>query len=242
MRSKSMRRARTITAAAVSALLLPAAGAQAATIAPEQQAVTLLDVKRVTTAPSAGSRMLGVVAGDRPITLRRTTLPVLAERLDAEGRSWLKVRLPGRTLTRRRPAPTGWISAVKTRRSMLRWHVVVDVRKRKVLAYRDGRLMRSFGAIVGNPRTPTPRGDFFIEETLRMPAKYQGGPYALATSARSPVYQEFAGGPGQIALHGVNGIGGQMGTAVSHGCIRMTPSGITWLQQYVKPGTPLTIR
>jgi len=242
MCSKSMGRAWTFAAAAVAASLLVAAGAEAAPIAAEQQAVTLLDVKRVSSGPSPGARMLGVVSGDRPITLRRTTLPLLAEQRDSEGRTWLKVRLPGRTLTRRRPAPTGWISAALTRRSTLRWHVVVDVKQRKVLAYRDGRLMRSFGAIVGNPRTPTPRGDHFIEETLRMPAGSAGGPYALATSARSSVYQEFAGGPGQIALHGVSGIGGQMGTAVSHGCIRMTSAGVTWLQQYIQPGTPLTIR
>ena len=37
---------------------------------------------------------------------------------------------------------------------------------------------------------------------MSLDASAAGGPYALATSARSNVLQEFEGGPGQIALHG----------------------------------------
>jgi lipoprotein-anchoring transpeptidase ErfK/SrfK len=55
------------------------------------------------------------------------------------------------------------------------------------------------------------------------------------------VLQEFEGGPGQIALHGLDNIGGQLGTAVSHGCIRMSDNAITWLAARIDPGTPITI-
>ena len=48
-----------------------------------------------------------------------------------------------------------------------------------------------------------------------------GGPYALATSDRSDVFQEFDGGPGQIAIHGMDNLPGALGTASSHGCIRL---------------------
>jgi len=241
---------RSMTHAVVGGLLATLACAQGAgaaarttsSVPAEQQVVTLYDVKRVSSRPAAGARMVGVVSAVRPITLKRTTLPVLEQKQDAEGRRWLKVRLPGRALNRSNPPLSGWISTPFTRRTTVRWHVVVDVDARQVLAYRDGRLMRSFGAIVGKPSTPTPRGKFFVEEALRMPAGKAGGPFALAASARSHVYQQFAGGPGQIALHGVNGIGGQIGSAVSHGCIRMTTAGVTWLAQYIKAGTPLTIR
>ena len=51
-----------------------------------------------------------------------------------------------------------------------------------------------------------------------------GGPFALATSARSYVLQEFEGGPGQIALHGTNDLSGALGSAASHGCIGSAPS------------------
>jgi lipoprotein-anchoring transpeptidase ErfK/SrfK len=68
-----------------------------------------------------------------------------------------------------------------------------------------------------------------------------GGPYALALSARSNVLQEFAGGPGQVAMHGVANLGGTPGTAVSHGCVRLANHDITWLAWRIGPGVPVTI-
>ena len=68
-----------------------------------------------------------------------------------------------------------------------------------------------------------------------------GGPYALALSARSYVLQEFAGGPGQIAVHGVWNVGGTMGTAASHGCVRLDTAAITWLGERIGPGVPVTV-
>ena len=69
-----------------------------------------------------------------------------------------------------------------------------------------------------------------------------GGPYAFALSARSNVLQEFAGGPGQIAIHGVANLGGTPGTAVSHGCVRLSNQHISWLVSRIAPGAPVTIR
>ena len=108
--------------------------------------------------------------------------------------------------------------------------------------YRRGRLARSFTAIVGKPSTPTPYGRFFVEESVRMLPGSAGAPFALALSARSNVLQEFAGGPGQVALHGVGNLGGTMGTAVSHGCVRLTDRSISWLAARIAPGVPVTIR
>ena len=98
---------------------------------------------------------------------------------------------------------------------------VVKTSTRQVRVYHRGRLRRSFSAVIGKPSTPTPHGRFFVEESIAMPPGSAGAPFALATSARSNVLQEFAGGPGQIALHGVANLGGMPGTAVSHGCVRL---------------------
>jgi len=108
--------------------------------------------------------------------------------------------------------------------------------------YRAGRLRRSFSAIVGKPSTPTPHGRFFVEESIRIPPGSAGGPFALALSARSNVLQEFAGGPGQIGIHGVRNLGGTPGTAVSHGCVRLTNRAISWLAARIGPGVPVTVR
>jgi lipoprotein-anchoring transpeptidase ErfK/SrfK len=80
-----------------------------------------------------------------------------------------------------------------------------------------------------------------VEESVRMLAGAPGGPFALALSARSDVLQVFEGGPGQIAMHGVENLGGTLGTAVSHGCVRLSNRSIGWLVTRIPPGAPVTI-
>jgi len=74
-----------------------------------------------------------------------------------------------------------------------------------------------------------------------MPATAAGGPFALALSARSNVLSQFAGGPGQIAIHGRELLGGTLGRAQSHGCVRLASSAISWLAARIGPGVPVTI-
>jgi lipoprotein-anchoring transpeptidase ErfK/SrfK len=152
------------------------------------------------------------------------------------GDAWLRVRLPGRPNSH-----TGWISAKGTRSASTGWRIRVSLSKRRVSVYRDGRGIRSFRAVIGKPSTPTPRGSFFIEEALALSSYEPGAPFALATSARSNALQEFEGGPGQIALHGTQNISGSLGTAVSHGCIRLGTEAIAWLARRIGAGVPLTI-
>ncbi|HLY93976.1 MAG TPA: L,D-transpeptidase [Gaiellaceae bacterium] len=101
--------------------------------------------------------------------------------------------------------------------------------------------MRTARAVVGKPSTPTPLGRFFVEESIALRASDAGAPFALALSARSEVLQEFDGGPGQIALHGLDNVGGTLGTAVSHGCVRLADAMMRWLVTRIGPGTPVTV-
>jgi lipoprotein-anchoring transpeptidase ErfK/SrfK len=232
-----------LSAVAAALLLAPASGqaAQAAGVAPLQDTVTLLGAQTVRTKPSPGGRKVAHVSARRPLTGAHTVLPMLAQIQDDQGRFWFRVRLPGRAIGGAKPPRTGWISAARTMRSTTPWHIVVNVGSRTVLVYRDGRKLRSFSAIVGAPSTPTPRGDYFVEENVKLSAGRAGAPYALALSARSGVFQEFEGGPGQIALHGLNNIGGRLGTAVSHGCVRLSTASVMWLASRMRSGTPVTI-
>lgn len=107
--------------------------------------------------------------------------------------------------------------------------------------YHHGHLSRSFATVVGKASTPTPSGHFFVEEKVIMPVSEPGGPYALALSARSNVLHQFAGGPGEVAIHGRDGLGGTPGQAESHGCVRLLTADITWLTARIVPGTPVTI-
>jgi lipoprotein-anchoring transpeptidase ErfK/SrfK len=110
-----------------------------------------------------------------------------------------------------------------------------------VIVYRSGRVVRTVKAVVGKPSTPTPRGQFFVEEAIQLRATDVGAPFALALSARSEVLQEFDGGPGQIALHGLDNVGGIPGTAVSHGCVRLANAMMRWLVLRIGPGVPVTV-
>lgn len=233
-----------LSAIGASLLLAPAGGqaAQASAVAPVQDTVTLLGAQTVRAKPAANGRKVAGVSAKRPLTGARTVLPMLAQIQDDHGRFWFKVRLPGRALGGPTPPRTGWISASKTMRSTTPWHIVVSIGSRKVTAYRSGKKMRSFAAIVGAPSTPTARGEFFVEENVGLSSGRSGAPFALALSARSSAFQEFEGGPGQIAIHGINNIGGRLGTAVSHGCVRLSTAGVSWLASHMRSGTPVTIR
>ena len=81
-----------------------------------------------------------------------------------------------------------------------------------------------------------------VEETVVMPVSEPGGPYGLALSARSDTLRQFDGGPGQIAIHGRDSLGGTPGLAESHGCMRLSTPNIDWLAGRIGPGTRVRIR
>jgi len=203
----------------------------ASPIRPTQALVTLLASQTARAAPNASSAALRSIEAHRPITGVQTVLPLLGR---ADG--WLNVRLPGRP-----NGSTGWIRSRATAVSVTRWHLVVDTSRRRVLVFRAGNVVKIFRAVIGKPSTPTPTGTFFVEEAVRLSASDVGAPFALALSARSEVLQEFDGGPGQVALHGLSNVGGVLGTAVSHGCVRLDDGAMRWLVGRIGAGVPVTI-
>ncbi len=187
-------------------------------------------------APDTGSTRLETVTPTRPITGEQTALPVLGMATDPQGNVWLDVLLPGRPNSH-----AGWIRGSSATLGATGWALTARTSTRRVTARYDGHVVRTFKAVVGKPSTPTPLGRFFVEESIKLTGQAVGAPYALALSARSNVLQEFAGGPGQIALHGTNNVGGVLGTAASHGCIRLDTRAIVWLADHIPPGTPVRI-
>jgi lipoprotein-anchoring transpeptidase ErfK/SrfK len=212
-------------------------------VAAQQETAALLATHSVYSSPDG--RVVAAVVARRPLTGERTVLPVLAQAIDntvdRSGQLWLEVRLPGRANTGATPPPTGWISGSQTQLASTGWHIVIDLGARRVDIYLDGNQVRSYRAVIGKASTPTPPGEYFVEENVRMQPGAPGAPFALATSDRSQVLHEFEGGPGEIAIHGLENLGGTLGTAESHGCIRIANAAITWLAARITPGTPITI-
>jgi lipoprotein-anchoring transpeptidase ErfK/SrfK len=201
-----------------------------------QPLVILLQDHVARAGASTHARVLEPVAALRPLTQVRTVLPVMGAVKGKDGNRWVHVRLPGRP-----SGHTGWILADQTVRSSTEWRIVVKVSTRRVTVYRDGLVVRAFPAVVPKASTPTPYGQFFVEEALAISPRDPGGPYALAISARSDIFQEFEGGPGQIAIHGTGGLSDPLGSAASHGCIRISPAAITWMSSRIGGGVPVTV-
>ena len=172
------------TATATTAAPAAAAG-RPPSVKPTQELVVLLKPHRVRARPGLPAPRGRVIPAWAPITGGQTVLPVLAHATGAGGARWLRVRLPGRP-----NGATGWIAQAGTRRSATSWRIAVNTATRRARVYRRGQLVRSFAVVVGKRSTPTPHGQFFVEESIAMPVGSAGAPYALATSARSNVLQE----------------------------------------------------
>lgn len=167
-------------------------------------------------------------------------LLLVLESVIRNGRQWLKVRLPTR------PAGSfGWIPADHVLLSRANWWIDIRPASRTVRVYHYGRLERRYRAVVGARRTPTPPGLAAIYERnpQRNPQAFLG-PWAVAITATSNVLQEFDGGPGRIGMHGRAGSSllDPLGTARSHGCVRMGNAAITWIATRIPAGSPVLIR
>jgi len=171
-----------------------------------------------------------------PLTGEQTVLPVLAVADGPAGGQWLRVRLPMRP-----NGATGWIPADSGSSGETPWRIVIHRGARRADVLEGTATRATFPVIVGKPSTPTPLGTFFVVEKLHLGPSVPEGPWALATSAYSNVLQEFAGGPGQIALHGIVGLDAPLGTFSSHGCIRFANAAITWIATHVTAGTPVIV-
>jgi lipoprotein-anchoring transpeptidase ErfK/SrfK len=93
---------------------------------------------------------------------------------------------------------------------------------------------------VGAASTPTPTGHFFVNERYVLDDPNGAfGAAALGLSAHSTVLPEWAEG-GPIALHGTNEPW-LIGSAVSHGCVRLRNGDIERVLQLSPAGTPVII-
>ena len=166
-------------------------------------------------------------------------LLVLGTHTDVYGRVWLHVRLPARP-----NGSSGWILSNFAKLSATRYRIEVSVGQRTVRLLFNGHVLRSYRAVVGRPSWPTPRGLFAVSERVAQPDP-DGflGPWALLLTAFSPTLTKFGGGPGQVALHGRGGasLGDPLGSARSHGCIRLPNLAIRLLARVAREGTPVEI-
>jgi hypothetical protein len=156
-----------------------------------------------------------------------------------DGRQWIRVLLPIRP-----DGTTGWIPRDNVELMHTRYWVGVNTAARTVTVEENGRTIHRYPAVVGKSSTPTPDGLAAIYERDPQPdpAAFLG-PWALPLTALSNVLYNFGGGPGRVAIHGRDGASllDPLGSAASHGCIRIDNDPITWMAHHLPAGTPVLI-
>lgn len=160
----------------------------------------------------------------------------LRAHLDATGRPWVKVRIPARPNGRRGWVPRPALGAFR----LVRTRMVVNRRLLRATLYRNGRKIWTSRIGIGAPRTPTPRGSFYVRELLRVPRSAPlYGPWAFGTSAYS-VLSDWPGG-GVVGIHGTDRPDLIPGRP-SHGCVRVPNRALAELYRLMPIGTPFVVQ
>jgi lipoprotein-anchoring transpeptidase ErfK/SrfK len=169
-------------------------------------------------------------------------LLVLGAARSPDGRCWLRVRLPTRP-----NSATGWLHAEHVLLRSSTWSIEVSLAARTLTVLRAGRVARRLQVVIGAPATPTPTGLFSIIGAWRSSPDAFLGSWILPLTAHSDALQEFDGGDGTVGIHGRGGASllDPLGSARSHGCIRLANAAIDWLVNSIGvdqlAGTPVLV-
>jgi lipoprotein-anchoring transpeptidase ErfK/SrfK len=216
----------------------PAAGSVPAPPTPKVAWVgRVLEPVTARRAPRETARARTVLQPVAPIANGPTVL-LITRTVVKQGRRWVEVLVPIRPNGVR-----GWVPAAVLRMRPTPLRIVIDVSERRLTLFRGNRPIIRAPVAVGAPGTETPRSDHFaIAEMIHThtPGAFLG-PIVFPITGYSEKLNEYAGGNGRVAIHGTS-LPQLIGTAASHGCIRMRNRDIARLGRLVRPGTPLKIR
>lgn len=151
--------------------------------------------------------------------------------------NWIKVMLPIRP-----NGSTGWVHLRDVELSVSNWSVEVDLSKKRLTVRRGKKVFKHpWSAGIGQPETPTPTGRFYTSELINPRDKETiYGAFVFVISGYSNKVTSFAGGNGELGIHGTNDPSG-LGSDVSHGCIRVNNRAIWKLANAVPLGSPVRI-
>jgi lipoprotein-anchoring transpeptidase ErfK/SrfK len=142
---------------------------------------------------------------------------------------------------------SGWLHAEQVLLRPTVWSIAVSRAARTLTVLRGGRVARRLSVVIGAPATPTPRGLFSIIGAWRSPPDAFLGSWILPLTAHSTALPQFDGGDGTVGIHGRGGASllDPLGSARSHGCVRLANTGIEWLVHVIGAaglaGTPVWV-
>lgn len=133
----------------------------------------------------------------------------------------------------------GWIDAASVELSRHNYSIQVALDDFVLTLFDHGESVFETTVGVARDNAPTPLGRYYTTELIRPPRPTTlYGAYAYGLSGYSDTFEEFAGGPGQLGIHGTNEPD-SLGTNVSSGCIRLHNDDITLLVEQI--GLPVGV-
>ena len=118
-----------------------------------------------------------------------------------------------------------------------------------VRMFRRGKLAKTYTVAVGSSEFPTPTGRYVVQTMQvnppwNVPNSEWAGDLAGETipggDPANPLVARWIGFNGSVGFHGTASAG-SLGTAASHGCVRMAPADVIDLYKRVKIGTPVLV-
>lgn len=149
---------------------------------------------------------------------------------------WIEVALPIRP-----NGSTGWIPAAAAELRGNTYRIHVDLEARTLSLFDGEAVLVETPVAIGSDENPTPAGTYFVTDLVDTgDAAGAYGPFAFGLSGHSETLSEFAGGDGQLGIHGTNDPS-SIGQPVSHGCVRVPNDTIAQMVDLIPLGTPVTI-
>jgi hypothetical protein len=146
-----------------------------------------------------------------------------------------------------------WVKPAVRKRDLKRRYgtvLTIDRSSFRLRLFKNLRYRRSYGVAVGQPAYPTPAGLFAIQSKQVNPtwtapnspwAGEMAGQSVSGSDPNNPLKARWMGVNGAVGIHGT-GQEYSIGTAASHGCIRMRVADVIDLYDRVPLGAPVLIR
>ncbi|MBD2487590.1 L,D-transpeptidase [Aulosira sp. FACHB-615] len=128
----------------------------------------------------------------------------------------------------------------------MKMQVVVDLSDRRTYVYQGDLVIASYPIAIGKKGWETPTGSFQVMNMQHDPIwRHPITGKVFPAGSDSPLGERWIGfwtdGRNEIGFHGTPDIH-LLGTAISHGCLRMRNSDVRLLYDQVKVGTLVTVR
>jgi L,D-transpeptidase ErfK/SrfK len=142
-------------------------------------------------------------------------------------------------------APGAKTTAATTSNKTLATKLVLNLKERRVYAYNEDKVLMSYPVAIGKKGWETPTGNFKVIQMVKDPVwQNPWNGKIVPASPKGPIGERWIGfwsdGKNTIGFHGTPTVK-SLGTAASHGCVRMRNEDVKVLFEVVTPGLPVVV-